>query len=134
MPRASHQERLAQVIKIREAALLLLARHGQWEKYQGFPHLVRVCAAGGFAILHRTPFRPLPTSNVLVGEGVSRELQRKLAGDYELDISKDLKVFNIIWNDERDESIEVVNFTRGIWECAFLTLAANDPSPATPPR
>ena len=130
MPRTSREERLSRVSEVRTAALALLERRGSWKTFENFPHPVRCFEGAGFSMIYRTPQQPVP---FVPGLGVSPDAQRRLAGDFELDIWRDAKVFGVSRDEDPLAPMRITAFKSGPWEGAFLDLAARDEAVEPPP-
>ena len=51
-------EQLDRVLALRDAALQLLQRDGEWMEVEGYPGRVRSFESDSIMMLHRTPFQP----------------------------------------------------------------------------
>ncbi len=120
LKRMKSQEKQRRILKIRDAALAILEKHGEWVTVENFPHQVVSWKGAGFFILHRTPFQPIPTSKKLVASGVSSATQRRHAGEYGLEMWKDGKVLNIFW--DVTGPIQIASYRRGPWKEELLSL------------
>jgi hypothetical protein len=131
-PRVQPAEKLRRATILRDAALEMLRREGNWQTTAG-EHCLRLLhyEGTGFLMLHRTPFQQVPVSTKLVKEGFSERFQRELDKQYGLDIwvCGKGKVVNLIWN--RNEPLEIVSFKRGSWENDLLTLCSAPPKKTT---
>jgi len=118
-PSAQHFER---AFALREMALSLLHRDGDWENVEGYPGKVRSYYGDRLLIMHRTPFQPVPVSNAAVLAGVSPDRQRDIAREYGLDVwLENRKVLSLIWND--GQPLGIVLFKSGAWEDELAGLA-----------
>jgi hypothetical protein len=112
--RMTREEKLARVVKLRDAAIAIVSRRGAWETYR--PGAIKIMGArtGRIQISYRTPFQPLPDDQskqkylaALFGIPLRQNLP------YGLDIWAPKKVLNIEWNDHG--KVELVSFRPGEW-------------------
>jgi hypothetical protein len=123
--RASSQQespRIATARNLRDAALTLLRKHGEWIRIppQNIPTMSVEHA--GFGILHRSPFQPIPQASdrdkyttAVLG------LRHIKYMPYGLDIWHPLKVLSVEWR--ADEILHVISFKRGSWEQELIRVA-----------
>lgn len=113
--------RVKAAIEVRNAALWILKRFGEFQEIQGsYPHLR--WSEGNLIISHRTPFQRM------IRAGGSYEAA--LAGQSPLNLRYGLdiwdravgKVLNVEWDD--DGKVELVSFRRGDWEAQILSIPA----------
>lgn len=112
-------EQLDRVLALRDAALQLLQRDGEWMEVEGYPGRVRSYENDSLMMLHRTPFQPPPLSQAAMAAGVTAAQQQAAARDYGLDIwLQNKKVLSLIWNDTA--TMHVVMYRPGAWEQPLL--------------
>jgi hypothetical protein len=116
------EKQLERVFFLRNMALKLLQRDGDWQDVEGYPGRVRSYEGERLLIMHRTPFQPVPVSGAAVLAGVSPETQRDIAREYGLDVWLDnKKVLSLIWNN--GGSLGIVLFREGPWEDELADVA-----------
>jgi hypothetical protein len=114
---AGESERVAE---LRDAALRVLERHGQWKPCGSRNLHMMTADVSNLLILHRTPFQKLltPSERMKFMAAVLGQAPRALP--YGLDIWHGKKVFGIDWDDGRE--VEVRSFRRGEWEQRLLAV------------
>lgn len=121
-PSQPSHEHFVRAFALRNLALELLRRDGNWEDVEGYPGKVRSFESGRLFMLHRTPFQPVPVSSEATMAGVTPQMQRDVAREYGLDIWQDnKKVLSLIWNE--GGSLGIVVFKEGQWEEELAGMA-----------
>jgi hypothetical protein len=114
-PRPTKGNRLAQLVRLQEAAISIVQQAGEWKPVRCADREVRIMCAehGNLSIMYKTPFQKLWTS---LPAGAPKPT------GYLLDVrcsSQGKKVLSLLWDD--NAPIIVVAFRRGDWERELLS-------------
>ena len=114
----SPEAHFAEVMKLRDAARVILQRSGKWQTVHGTSHRLWCAQEGRLRITLRTPFQPLPPAPSRVKYYAAMQGRRVDDLPYGLDIWAPMKVLSLQWDNEGD--FEIIGFTHGPWEADLL--------------
>lgn len=130
-------ERTDRIRKLRDAALQLVERYGEWGETN--IRRIRTGRQAPFLVVSTTPFQRRPQASddvkylraLRAAQGAPVRLERACGVDVWADLRvgaklKPLKVLSLGWNE--GSAIDVVTFKRGSWERELLALTVPEAS------
>ena len=118
----SQDDGAARALAIRDHLLPLIRSRGTMREVSGAAGRLAVCEMEGFTCTLRGPFTAWPAEappTASYEQAISRQ-RAKPALPWCLEVWHGHTVLNLQWGD--DGALEVVSFTRGLWEDTVLAL------------